>query len=87
MISGSELYDLVSNVSVLCILTTYLLLQIEKIELTSLNLSGFKVPGSGLFLSSLMVEFNPSYFIIKSACLKISVFAFPANSSKPTLPD
>ena len=87
MISGSELYDLVSNVSVLCILPTYLLLQIEKIELTSLNLSGFNVPGSGLVLPSLMVEFNLRYFIIKYACLKISVVAFPANSSKPTLPD
>jgi len=87
MLSGSELYDLVSNVSVLCILTTYLLLQIEKIELTSLNLSGFDVPRSGLVLPSLMAEFNLSYFIIKSACLKISVYAFPANSSKPTLPD
>ena len=87
MLSGSELYDLVSNVSVLCILTTYLLLQIEKIELTSLNLSGFNAPGSGLVLPSLMVEFNLSYFIIKSACLKISVYAFAVNSSKPTLPD
>ena len=87
MLSGSELYDLVSNVSVLCILTTFLLLQIEKIELTSLNLSGFNAPGSGLVLSSLMVEFNLSYFIIKSVCLKISVDAFLANSSKPTLPD
>ena len=87
MLSGSELYDLVRNVSVLCILTTYLLLQIEKIELTSLNLSGFDVPGSGLVLPSLMVEFKLSYFIIKSACLKISVYAFAVNSSKPTLPD
>ena len=87
MLSGSELYDLVRNVSVLCMLTTYLLLQIEKIELTSLNLSGCSVPGSGLGLPSLMPKFNVSYFIIKSACLKISVYAFPANSSKPTLPD
>lgn len=87
MLSGSELYDLVSNVSVLCILTTYLLIQIEKIELTSLNLSGFNATGSGLVLPSLMVEFNLSYFIIKSACMKISVYAFPVNSSKPTLPD
>ena len=87
MLSGCELYDLVHNVSVLCILTTYLLLQIEKIELTSLNISGFNVAGSGLGLPSLMAEFNLSYFIIKSACLKISVYAFPANSSKPTLPD
>ena len=87
MLSGSELYDLVSNVSVLCILTTYLLLQIEKIEPTSLNLSGFNVTGSGLVLPSMMVEFNLSYFIIKSVCLKILVYAFSANSSKPTLPD
>ena len=87
MLSGSELYDLVRNVSGLCILTTYLLLQIEKIELTSLNLSGFNVPGSGLVLPSLMVEFNLRHFVIKSACLKIAVYAFPANSSKPTLPD
>ena len=69
------------------LVTTYLRLQIEKIELTSLNLSGFNVPGSGLVLPSLMVEFNLSYFIIKSACLKISVYAFPVNSSKPTLSD
>ena len=86
MISGSELYDLVSNVRILCILTAYLLLQIEKIEPTSLNLSGFNVTGSGLVLPSMMVDFNLSYFIIKAACLNISVYAFSANSLKPTLP-
>ena len=87
MIRGSELHDLVGNESVLCILKTYLLLQIKKIEPARLNFSELNVPSSGLVLSSLMVELNLRYFVIKSACLKISVYAFPANSSKPTLPD
>ena len=82
MIRGSELHDLVGNESVLCILTTYLLLQIKKIEPTRLNFSELNVPSSGLVLSSLMVEFNLSSFIIKSAWLMIQSFALQDNFFK-----
>jgi hypothetical protein len=64
MIRGSELHDLVGNESVLCILKTYLLLQIKKIEPARLNFSELNVPSSGLVLSSLMVEFNLSSFCL-----------------------
>ena len=73
MKSGPELHDLVGDESVLCIFTSYFL-RVNKIEPTKLTFSGLKVPGSELFLSPLMVEFNLSSFIIKSACLAISVF-------------
>ena len=64
-----EAHDLVGNVGVLCILATYLLLQIERIEPTSLIFSG-------MVLFSLMDDFNLSAFIIESAWLMISVFGF-----------
>ena len=71
---GYEFHDLVGNVGVLCILATYLLLQIELIEPTSLTFSGFNALGAGMVLFSLMDEFNLSAFIIESAWLTISVF-------------
>jgi hypothetical protein len=74
MMLGYELHDLVGNVGVLCILATYLLLQIERIEPTSLIYSGLNALGAGMVLFSLMVEFNLSAFIIESCWLAISVF-------------
>jgi hypothetical protein len=71
---GYDFHDLVGNVGVLCILVTYLLLQIERIEPTSLIFSGFNELGAGMVLFSLMDEFNLSAFIIESAWLTISVF-------------
>ena len=71
---GYELHDLVGNVGVLCILGTYLLLQIERIEPTSLIFSGVNALGSAMVLFSLMVEFNLRSFIIESVWLTISVF-------------
>ena len=74
MIKESEFHDLVGNESVLCILTTYLLLQLKKIEPTRLNFSELNVPSPGFVLSSLMVEFNLSSFIIKAASLTNLIF-------------
>ena len=71
---GYDFHDLVGNVGVLCILVTYLLLQIERIEPTSLIFSGLNALGAGMVLFSLMEEFNLSAFIIESAWLMISVF-------------
>ena len=73
MIGGSELHDLVGDEGVLCIFPTYLLFQINKIEPTRLHFSELNVPSSGLVLSSLMVEFNLSSFITKSAWLMSSI--------------
>ena len=73
---GYDFHDLVGNVGVLCILVTYLLLQIERIEPTSLIFSGLNALGAGMVLFSLMEEFNLSAFIIESAWLMISVFGF-----------
>ena len=74
MMVGYELHDLVGNVGVLFILTTYLLLQIERIEPTSPTFSGVNALGAGMVLFSLMFEFNLSAFIIESVWLMISVF-------------
>ena len=48
---GYEFHDLVGNVGVLCILATYLLLQIERIEPTSLIFPGSMRLGQGWFSS------------------------------------
>ena len=74
MMLGYELHDLVGNVGVLCILATYLLLQIERIEPASLLYSGLNAIGAGLVLFSLTVEFNLSAFVIESAWLALSIF-------------
>ena len=71
---GYKFHDLVGNVAVLCILVTYLLLQIERIEPTSLIFSGLNALGAGMVLFSLMEEFDLNAFIIESAWLTISVF-------------
>jgi len=82
MMLGYELHDLVGSVGVLCILATYLLLQIERIEPTSLTYSGLNALGAGLVLFSLTSAFNFSAFIVESAWLAISVFGITRHFLK-----
>lgn len=74
MMLGYELHDLIGNLGVLCILTTYLLLQLERIVATSVLYSVLNALGSGMIVYSLLFEFNLSAFIVELAWLVISVF-------------
>ena len=71
---GYEWHDLVGNVGVICILTTYLGLQMEKIAADSISYCLLNALGAGLVIVSLMFEFNLSAFVIEGAWLLISLF-------------
>lgn len=72
--TGYETHDLLGNLGVLFILVTYLLLQLEKLEASSVLYSALNALGAGLVIYSLLYEFNLSAFIIESAWLVISLF-------------
>ncbi len=68
-----EWHDLVGNVGVVCILGTYLLLQLGRMSATALSFSLINGLGAALILVSLVVDFNLSSFIIEIVWLVISV--------------
>lgn len=72
--TGYEPHDLLGNLGVLFILVTYLLLQLEKIDVSSLLYSALNAAGAGLILYSLLYDFNLSAFLIESAWLAISLY-------------
>lgn len=72
--TGYEPHDLLGNLGVLFILVTYLLLQLEKVDVSSLLYSFLNAIGAGLILYSLFFEFNLSAFLIESAWLVISLY-------------
>ncbi len=72
--TGYEWHDLVGNIGVFFILATYLALQLERIEATSIIYSVLNGTGAGLIVFSLMYDFNLSAFIIEICWLAISVF-------------
>ncbi len=73
---GYELHDLVGNLGVLCILSTYLLLQLGKLSAEHLGYSAVNGLGAALVLYSLTVNFNLSAFVIEFAWLLISIYGF-----------
>ncbi len=71
--AGYEWHDLIGNLGVICILGTYLLLNLERISSRSLVYLGFNAIGAALVLYSLMFDFNLSAAVIESAWLLISL--------------
>jgi hypothetical protein len=69
-----EWHDLAGNIGVVCILVTYLLLQLEKLSPTSLLYSALNAVGATLVVYSLLFEFNLSAFAIEVCWLAISLF-------------
>jgi hypothetical protein len=65
-------HDLVGNVGVVCILGTYLLLQLGRMSPKALSFSLINGLGAVLILVSLSVDFNLSSFIIEIVWLVIS---------------
>ncbi len=72
--TGYEPHDLMGNLGVLFILVTYLLLQLEKVDVSSLTYSALNAAGAALILYSLLYDFNLSAFLIESAWLAISLY-------------
>ncbi|MCW8878850.1 MAG: hypothetical protein OQK04_15035 [Kangiellaceae bacterium] len=67
-------YDWVGLLGVICILISYLLLQLERLSADSLNYSLANLIGALLIILSLLYEFNLSAMIIESAWAVISIF-------------
>ncbi len=68
-------HDLVGNLGVVCIVASYLLLQLDKLDLKSLSYSLINAMGAVLIIVSLIYNFNLSSFVIELVWLSISLFA------------
>ena len=79
-------HDLLGIIGVVLILTTYMLLQLEKLSATSFLYSAANGLGASLILVSLIYEFNLSAFIIEAFWLLISIYGivryFSRNRSR-----
>ena len=67
------LHDFLGNVGVLIVLVTYLMLQMDRMQATSLTYSISNALGAMMILVSLSQDFNLSAAIVESAWLLISV--------------
>ncbi len=66
-------HDLAGALGVVCIVATYLLLQLERLDARSLAYSGANALGAGLVLASLAVEWNASAAAVEGFWLLISL--------------
>jgi hypothetical protein len=66
-------HDLLGNIGVACILGTYLLAQLGRLNHEHLSYSLINGVGAALILISLTFDYNMSAFIIEAAWLAISV--------------
>jgi hypothetical protein len=66
-------YDFLGNIGVAFIVSTYLLLLLDKIDSTSLHYSLLNAVGAGLIILSLFFDFNLSAFVVEAFWLMISV--------------
>lgn len=76
------LFDLIGMLGVAMILTTYTLIQLERIDARSVSYSLINALGAGLILVSLTVDFNLSAFVIESCWLLISIFGIYSSFRK-----
>ncbi len=67
-------FDFIGNIGLVCLLGTYLLLQMGKIAGTSLLYSGLNALASTLIGISLLVDFNLSAFLVEAFWLAISLY-------------
>ena len=66
-------YDVVGTVGVLCIVGSYLLLQLGKLDAAALAYSLVNALGASLVIVSLCFEFNASAFLVEAFWLLISL--------------
>jgi hypothetical protein len=67
-------HDVLGNIGVMLVLLLYMLLQTERIRVTSPAFSAANAVGALLILVSLSQEFNLSAFVIEAAWLLISLY-------------
>ena len=67
------LFDLVGFIGVALIIVAYLLLQLEKLQSSSLRYSLFNAAGALLIMVSLIFAFNLSAFIVEAFWFLISL--------------
>jgi hypothetical protein len=76
------LFDAIGMLGVLMILTTYTLVQLDRISVRKLSYSLINALGAGLILVSLYVDFNLSAVVIESSWLLISLFGIYTSFRK-----
>lgn len=69
-----EWHDLVGNLGVFFVLLTYLLIQMERMDVRHPGYSTLNALGAVLIIVSLLHDFNLSSFIIEIAWLAISLY-------------
>ena len=69
-----ELHNIVGSLGVIMIVTSYLFIQIDKMEVKGMQYSLINAVGALLVLFSLYYEFNLSAFIIELFWLIISLY-------------
>ncbi len=67
-------HDLVGNLGVLCVLSTYFLLQAGRLRADDLRYGALNALGAVLIGISLTVDFNLSSFVIELCWFSISVY-------------
>ena len=65
--------DLVGNIGVVVLVTTYLMLQLNKLSSDGLAYSALNAVGAGLIVISLLVDFNLSALVIEVFWVLISL--------------
>ena len=69
-----EWHDLVGNTGVLLVLATYLLVQMDRMDIRQPRYSLLNAAGAVLIIVSLLQDFNLSSFVIEIAWLAISLY-------------
>ncbi len=69
-----EWHDFLGNLGVAMILWCYLLLQLQRLDVSAVSYSLYNGIGAALIIVSLVIDFNLSSFIIEIAWLAISLY-------------
>ena len=76
-------HDLVGNLGVLCVLSTYFLLQAGRLRADDLRYGALNALGAVLIGVSLTVDFNLSSFVIELCWFSISVYGMARILNSP----
>ncbi len=72
-------FDIVGLIGVIIIVSTYALLQLEKIKSENLSYSLLNAIGAGLIIFSLCFDFNFSAFIVEFFWMLTSIYGIGKN--------
>ena len=80
-------HDLVGNIGVAFIVSTYLMLLLNRVNSASIHYSLLNAVGAGLVIVSLLFDFNLSAFVIEAFWLVISIVGIGRAVTRPVAPD